>query len=477
MLDLNSLLGAVDVPADWVGLRYVRENTVYRVIRDGKPELNDRRSSRGIMVEVLVDGHFAYAATSRLDSAGIRQAAENAYGVARACAGYGIHSFTDQVRPKAIGSYNSSYGLAQDAISPADLNHLLIRATERLKVSDKVVTTNAMARIVDVDSHFVSSNGSDVTQKILAVSADYTAVAQDGPVTQKRTDGGLLAKSHQAGMEVFDEEAVLARCSVIGNEAVELLSAEECPDESTTLVLAPDQMMLQIHESVGHPLEIDRILGDERNYAGSSFVRPEDFGSLQYGSSLMNIVFDPAVQNQMASYAFDDGGLKAEKAHIIKDGILLRGLGGAESQVRSGLPGVADFRASSWDRAPIDRMANLNLEPGESSFDDIIGAVERGVFMRSNRSWSIDDYRNKFQFGCEYGKLIENGQLTRTLRNPNYRGISSSFWNNLGMVGDHDTFEIYGTPFCGKGEPNQIIRVGHASPVCLFENVDVFGGA
>ena len=476
-MDLNKLLAAVDVAADWVGLRYVRENTVFRVVRDGKPEANDRVSTRGLMVEVLVDGHFAYAATSRLDPAGVQEAAERALGIARACAGYGIYSFSDQVRPQARGNYTSSYRQSQDAISPADLSHLLIKATERLKVSDKIVTTNAMARIVDVDSHFVSSNGSDLAQDFLVVSADYSAVAQDGPVTQKRTDGGLLAKTYQAGMEVFDEEAVLGRCATIGNEALELLSAEECPDENTTLVLAPDQMMLQIHESVGHPLELDRILGDERNYAGYSFVRPEDFGSLRYGSSLMNIVFDPDVQNQVASYAFDDGGLAAEKAHIIKDGILLRGLGGAESQLRSGIPGVADFRASGWNRAPIDRMANLNLEPGESSFDEIIGSVERGVFMRSNRSWSIDDYRNKFQFGCEYAKLIENGKLTRTLRNPNYRGISSSFWNSLGMVGNEDTLEVYGTPFCGKGEPNQIIRVGHASPACVFENVDVFAGA
>jgi len=476
-LDLNALLANVDVPADWVGLRYVRENTTFRMIRDGKPEVNNRDSTRGVMVELLVDGYFAYAATSRLDSLGIQQAAECACKIASAGASYGIHSFTDQVRPEARGSYRSSYSLAQDAISVADLNHLLIRATERLKVSDKVVTTNAMARIVDADFRFVSSNGSDIRQQFLVVSADYSAVAQDGPVIQKRTDGGMLAKSHQTGMEVFDESLVLDRCSVIGSEAVELLSAEECPDEISSLVLAPDQMMLQIHESVGHPLEIDRILGDERNYAGWSFVRAEDFGNLQYGSSLMNISFDPTVRNQMASYAFDDGGLKAEKAYIIKDGILLRGLGGAESQLRSGIPGVADFRASSWNRAPVDRMANLNLEPGKSSFEDIIGSVERGVYMCSNRSWSIDDYRNKFQFGCEYGQLIENGKLTKLLRNPNYRGISSSFWNSLKMVGNRDTFEIYGTPFCGKGEPNQLIRVGHASPVCLFENIDVFGGA
>ena len=147
-----------------------------------------------------------------------------------------------------------------------------------------------------------------------------------------------------------------------------------------------------------------------------------------------------------------------------------------ESQIRSGTPGVANFRASSWNRAPIDRMANINLEPGDSSFNDIIESVDHGVYMESNRSWSIDDYRNKFQFGCEYAKLIENGKFTKTLRNPNYRGISSSFWNNLKSVGDSSTFQIYGTPNCGKGEPNQVIRVGHASPVCLFHNVVIFGG-
>ena len=277
-------------------------------------------------------------------------------------------------------------------------------------------------------------------------------------------------------MEEFDEDLIMARAQRVGEQALELLDADDCPTETTNLVLAPDQMMLQIHESVGHALEVDRILGDERNYAGWSFVREADFGKLQYGSKIMNITFDPTVDNQFACYGYDDGGLKAERDFIIKDGLLVKGLGGKESQLRSGVPGVANFRASSWNRAPIDRMANLNLEPGDSTFDEIIAAVDHGVYMETNRSWSIDDYRNKFQFGCEYGKLIENGKLTKTLKNPNYRAISNPFWNSLKMLGNQDTFEVYGTPYCGKGEPNQAIRVGHASPVCLFENVEVFGG-
>ena len=225
-----------------------------------------------------------------------------------------------------------------------------------------------------------------------------------------------------------------------------MLLADQCPTEVTDLVLAPDQMMLQIHESVGHPLELDRILGDERNFAGSSFVNLTDFGSLQYGSELMNIVFDPTIDNQLATYAFDDAGMPASKEHLIKDGILVRGLGGIESQVRSGVNGVSNLRASSWNRIPIDRMANINLSPGLSTRDEIIGSIKRGVYMESNRSWSIDDYRNKFQFGCEYGRMIEDGQLTKVVKNPNYRGISNPFWNSLHMVVDQDNLEVFGTP-------------------------------
>ncbi|NQV16502.1 TldD/PmbA family protein [bacterium] len=476
-MDLQAILSGIDVNADWIGLRYVKENTGFRLVRDGKPEANTRESKQGIMVEVLVNGQFAYYATSRLDVISMQKAAERAVVLATAASNYSLHRFGTEARPVAKGSYQSPFVKAADAFSPGELSELLIKATSELKVSEKVVTTNAIARIVETESRFISSNGSDVDQKYLMVSADYSAVAQDGSITQKRTDGGLLAKSYQSGMEVFHEADVLSRCQQIGSEAVELLSAEECPTGAMDLLLAPDQMMLQIHESVGHALEIDRILGDERNYAGWSFVRLDDFGKLQYGSELMNISFDPYVENQFASYAFDDGGLKAEKEYLIKDGLLLRGLGGMESQLRSGINGVANFRASSWNRAPIDRMANLNLEPGDSSRDEIIGSVEKGVFMTSNRSWSIDDYRNKFQFGCEYAKLIENGKLTRTVKNPNYRAISNPFWRSLKKVGNRDTFEIYGTPFCGKGEPNQVIRVGHASPLCLFDKVEVFGGA
>ncbi|MBD2177710.1 TldD/PmbA family protein [Pseudanabaena sp. FACHB-1998] len=476
--DLKNALANIDLPsADWVGIREVHEITTTRYVRDRKPQSNGRSLSHGVMIEVLANGQFGYASTNHLDIENIQLTAQKAYEQATIAAQWAVHPFTIAQRPKAIGQYFSPFIKAADAIAPRDINELLIEICDTLKVSDKIVKTSAYAVITEIETRFVSSNGSDIYQKFLTIATDYAATAQDGAIIQRRGDKGQLARCNQIGMEVFERDLILQRAKIVGEQAVELLTADECPTATTSLVLAPDQMLLQIHESIGHPLEIDRILGDERNYAGGSFVKLSDFGTMQYGSPLMNVTFDPTMAGEFASYAFDDAGIPATKEYLIKEGNLLRGLGSAESQVRSGIAGVANARATSWNRPAIDRMANINLEAGEYSFESILADIEYGVYMESNRSWSIDDYRNKFQFGCEYAKLIENGKLTKTLCNPNYRGITNQFWSSLAKLGDRHTVEAYGSPFCGKGEPNQVIRVGHASPVCLFENIEVFGGA
>lgn len=474
---LKELLSAVDVSAEWVGLREVYEKVTPRMVRDGVPVANGIYSTHGIMVEILVDGQFGYFGTSNLTAEGISHASKQAYAQAKLAAKYGLVQFDQKARPPFQGKYQSPFIKNSQTMSAGELNEILLKSNEALKVSDKIVSASSIIQVLETQFNYVSSNGADITQDFLMLEADLSATAVDGTNQQTRTFGGMRGNCQQTGMEYFDAVDLIQQAKTIGHEALELLDADECPTGEMDVILAPDQMMLQIHESVGHALEVDRILGDERNYAGWSFVKLEDFGSLQYGSEHMNITFDPTVSNEFASYGYDDGGLKAEREYIIKDGKLLRGLGGMESQIRSGVDGVANFRASNWNRAPIDRMANLNLEPGNATRDEMIESVEYGVYMESNRSWSIDDYRNKFQFGCEYGKLIEKGKLTKTVKNPNYRGISNPFWNSLKMVGNKDTFGIYGTPNCGKGEPNQVIRVGHASPLCLFENIQVFGGA
>ena len=300
------------------------------------------------------------------------------------------------------------------------------------------------------------------------------ATAQHGTEFQSRTLNGWGSRTYQKGAEALFDNSLLMDCQKVGDEAVELSLAENCPSGVFDLLIAPDQMMMQIHESIGHPLEVDRILGDERNFAGWSFVKLEDFGSLQYGSALMNVTFDPTVPGEAASYSFDDGGSVARREFLIEGGILKRGLGAAESQVRSGKPGVSNFRAASWNRAPIDRMANINLEAGPHKLEDMITSVDRGIIVSSNKSWSIDDYRNKFQFGCEYAQLIENGRLTKTVKNSNYRGTTLPFWRSLKKVSNKS--ETFASLYCGKGEPSQVIHVGHTSPHCLFESVEVFGG-
>ncbi|WP_069790069.1 TldD/PmbA family protein [Cyanobacterium sp. IPPAS B-1200] len=474
-IDLEKTIENLTITADWVGLRYVSEKSQTHRFRDGLPQYHGKKINRGVMAEVLVNGQMGYCATNRLDFASIQRAVNSAKQQAISAQKWGIFSFDSSIRPPSRGGYQSSVQNPLDTLSIRDINDLLIQVCESLKVSSLVVKTTALAIMNEVEHHFVSSNGANIFQHFSMVSTDYGAVAQDGNIIQKRSDNGMLARCYQGGAEIINPSLILQRAKQIGESAIALIHAQECPNTRTNLVLAPDQMMLQIHESVGHPLELDRILGDERNYAGSSFVKLEDFGNLAYGSSKMNITFDPTFEGELASYGFDDTGIEAQRQHLIKDGILLRGLGSLESQARAKVEGVANSRASSWNRPPIDRMANLNLESGENSFDDLISNIEHGVYMESNRSWSIDDYRNKFQFGCEYARLIENGQLTKTLRNPNYRGVTQHFWHNLSAVGNESTKDVFGTPICGKGEPNQMIRVGHASPVCVFNDIEVFG--
>jgi predicted Zn-dependent protease len=476
LAELSKTIESLDIPAEWVGLRSVKETAKYRHVRDEIPQSNSRSVSQGVMVEVLVNGQIGYSASNSLTPDSIQFAAKTAYQQALAASQWAIHPLTTAVRPKVVGQYSSPFVKPLDALTPGEINDLLIRLCKTLKVSDKIVQTNAMAITNEVESWLVSSNGSEVYQRFLILETHYGVTAQEGSVVQQRTSNGFLANCYQGGWELFPDENLWSQAQRIGEQAVELLTAEECPTATTTLVLAPDQMMLQIHESVGHPLELDRILGDERNYAGGSFVKPSDFGQLVYGSPLMNITFNPTVPGELASYRFDDTGTAATREYLIKEGVLLRGLGSLESQTRLGIPGVACARASSWNRPPIDRMANLNLEPGIGSFEDLIETIEHGVYMESNQSWSIDDQRHKFQFGCEYAKLIENGKLTKTLRNPNYRSTTTEFWHRLSQVGNDSTWQMYGTPYCGKGEPNQAIRVGHGSPVCVFTDVEVFGG-
>jgi predicted Zn-dependent protease len=459
--------------ADWLGLRHVKETTRTHYVRNDAPDVMASEEDEGVMLEVLCEGQIGYSGTSDFSQSGLKRALVQALATTKAAAKRQVVPMTTAVRPASKGSYKSPRLKSFDSLSMAQIVDTLVQCSKKMAVSEKIVSRVTAGVLIETETDYVSSNGADIHQETAIVGIDMWATAQEGLESQIRSFNG---SSSQQGAEAFDLERLLDNAERTAREALELIGAENCPTGTMDLVAMPQQMDLQIHESIGHPLELDRILGDERNYAGWSFVKPEDFGKLRYGSPLMNITFDPTYAGQMASYMFDDGGAPATKQYLIKDGILVRGIGGLESQFRSKLPGVADFRASGWNRAPIDRMANINLEPGNSTLEEMIAQVERGVCISTNRSWSIDDYRNKFQFGAEYGRRIENGKLTKTVKNPNYRGTTVAFWNKLAAVGKAELRQSFGQRYCGKGEPNQIIRVGHASPPCLFRQVEVFGG-
>jgi predicted Zn-dependent protease len=432
--------------------------------------------ARGALVTVVIGDGCGYAATSDLSSAGLKAAVRQASDWAVQCSALGLLKTTDYPRPENKAQYQTPIEQHWKDLTLHEKIMLLRDANRALKISDRIVDWQAYLGNRSEDIVFTSSADAHVEQRFHYINPGLVAVANEGPLTQYRTGGGSQSP-RQGGLEQLPLLKFPDAARTLAEEAVALLGAGECPQGIMDVVLAPSQMSLQIHESIGHPLELDRILGDERNYAGTSFVTQDMFGSYRYGSDQLNVSFDPTRPEELASYDYDDEGTPSQHEYIIRNGILLRPLGGATSQARSGMPGVANARQSDWFRPPIDRMANLNLEPGDKSVEAMISGIERGVYMETNRSWSIDDSRNKFQFGCELGRIIEEGELKGLVRNPNYRGISATFWRNLVGVGDEESFQVQGITTCGKGEPNQAIYVGHASPTCHFCDVDVFGGA
>ena len=469
-------------PVQQWAVRGVAETSEDLTMRQGVAQAPSRSRDAGAMVTVVDRGGMGYAATSDLSESGLNAAFARATDLAHAVAGRTVFDY-GQLPPTAPrGRYASPVEKPHASSGLKARLDLLASTSAATKLDDHIVDWSATLWTIETEQLLVTGDGGSAHQRFSQVIPNVQATATVNGVTQTRSAHGQYnGFCQQGGLEVLDRARFATDGPRVAREALELATAPQCPSGEMDVILMPDQMMLQIHESIGHPLELDRILGDERNFAGTSFVTLDMFGHYAYGSELLNVSYDPSRPEQLASFGFDDEGEPARRELLIERGILKRPLGGAVSlararRVRPELQGVATARASGWNRAPIDRMSNLNIEPGTSTLAQMIGSIELGVMMRTNLSWSIDDSRNKFQFGCEWGRVIREGRLAEVVRNPNYRGISATFWRSLAMVGDAGTMQTMGTPFCGKGEPSQVIRVGHASPACLFTGVEVFGG-
>jgi TldD protein len=329
---------------------------------------------------------------------------------------------------------------------------------------------------------FFSSEGADIHQTKYTTGAGYVAYAFAGSEIQKRSYPNSFGGQWQnKGYELIDELKLVENARRIGEEAVALHGADQCPQGVFDIILESSQLGLQIHESVGHPIELDRVLGMEANFAGTSFLTLEKLHTLKYGSEIVNVVADARQEHGpgLGTFAFDDEGVPAQCTPIISNGLFTGYLSSRETAALIGLRrSGGTLRAESWNRLPIIRMTNISILPGEEplTLEQLIASTDHGILFQTNRSWSIDDKRYNFQFGTEIGWEIKNGKRDRMLKNPSYSGITTEFWNSMDGICSRDEWTLWGTPNCGKGQPQQVMGTGHGASPARFRRVKV-GGA
>ncbi|HJV04712.1 MAG TPA: TldD/PmbA family protein, partial [Actinomycetota bacterium] len=454
--------------------RWVSEETESLSVKNQEMEGIDRSRSDGVGIRVLVGGYWGFAATARTAGEDLEQAARTAVEIARAAS----RLPRDPVRLSEAEPVTATWEthIREDPfnVSLEEKVSLLMEASRRMQEVPGLAFAEAMLDFYRKRSAFVSSEGAEVEQTITHSGGgiEATAVA-DGEVQRRSFPNSFRGHIAAAGYEHIRALGLVEEAERTGREAVDLLSAPDCPSMETTLVLDSQQMVLQVHESVGHPTELDRVLRMEEAYAGNSFVRPEDRGRLRYASDRVTITADATLAGGLGSFGYDDEGVLAQRVPLIEAGILRNFQSSRETAPVIGERSNGTMRADGWQNLPLIRMTNINLEPGEGTLAEIIADTRDGLFMSTNTSWSIDDQRVNFQFGCEVARRIKAGRLADLYRNPNYTGITTEFWRSCDAVGGREDWTVWGTPNCGKGQPGQVARVGHGTSPARFRNVRV----
>ena len=468
-----ALDAAADGGASYADVRGAEIETDALSVRGPVVENLDRSISQGFGVRVLVDGAWGFASTAKLENGEAARVARLAIEVGRASA-TAIEKPVELVpEPIHSDSWSSPVEIDPFAVSLEDKVGLFTAATEEMSRVGGVRVARGTLDLLRQRTWFVSSEGSDIEQTVVQTGAGIEALAVAEDDVQVRSyPGSFRGHYANAGWELVEDLDLVANAARTAEEAVALLKAPECPATSTTVVLDGHQMMLQVHESVGHPTELDRVLGMEAAFAGTSFVGVEDLGVLRYGSELVNITSDATIPGGLGSYAYDDEGVAAQRVDLVRDGILVGFQTSRETAAAAGgARSNGTMRAEGWENFPLIRMTNVNLLPGEGTLDDLLADVDRGIYMVTNKSWSIDDKRKNFQFGCEIAWEIKNGRLGRMLKNPRYTGITPVFWASCDAIAGPEEWVVRGTPNCGKGQPGQTMRVGHGTSPARFRNV------
>jgi len=459
---------------DYADIRFVRRETQEIEVKNGNVEALTHDEDFGFGIRILFRGAWGFACSSKMNKKEMETIFGKALKIARASSKAKGKEISFHPSSPIVDQYKTQISIDPFVIPTENKIGLLLMADEILRRNKQVKISEAFMGSYKTEKTFASTEGSYIEQEILECGAGISATAiEAGEVQVRSYPNSFRGNFATKGYEWIENLALQNHAERVANEAEQLLSAKPCPSKVTTLILDSSQLALQIHESIGHPIELDRILGTEASYAGTSFLNPEMVGHFKYGSELVNIVADGTYQGGLGTFGYDDEGIVSQRVPIITRGILVNLLTSRETAHHLRKESNGTMRADGWNRIPLIRMTNINLEPGEWTLEGMIADTEEGLFLSTNRSWSIDDKRINFQFGAEIGWEIKAGKLGEMVKNPTYTGITPQFWNSCDAIANRDHWQMWVTPNCGKGEPGQVAHVGHGAAPARFRGVQV----
>ncbi|NLI09896.1 MAG: TldD/PmbA family protein [Elusimicrobia bacterium] len=460
--------------ADFGDIRIIDERMQFLSVKNSNMGDMTDDISTGFGIRVLYKGGWGFASGKNLTAACVKETALKALEIAKASSQV-KKSKTELAYEPAHKDYWQTPYLKDPFCVPLEKKLELLFAIDKVLMKDKRIR-NAYSRLKFIKTHkwYASTEGSEIEQVLLYSGGFYKAVSADNNQVQQRSFPGEHSGALGMGWELIEDLKMLENAEKIREDAVALLTAPQCPSGVMDLILQEDQLALQIHESVGHATELDRVLGYEESYAGSSFATTEKLGKFRYASEIVNLVGDGTLPGGLATQGYDDDGVRSKRWHIVKNGILN---GYATNREFCGRIGQKESmscnRADSFASIPITRIPNLSLMPGNHEYQEMIEGIKNGIILSNNKSWSIDQKRLNFQFGCEYGTLIKNGKVAGMVKNPVYQGITPKFWNSCDAIANHKYWKLYGVSNCGKGQPTQISRMCHASSPARFRKVKI----
>ena len=471
-LDTARVRGATFADARVVDIRLRDLST-----KNGQVGNLSESESLGLGVRVMAQGCWGFASTDRLTREGVQACAARAVAIARASALAKRHDVVLAPEDAHVDTWQNPFIKDPFAIPLERQLDLLLAADAAMRRVAGVTLAETSMQFRRIEQWYASSIGSRIHQLKMQSGAGIVATSFAGTEIQKRSYPASFGGQHQlAGYELIESLDLVAHAPRLAEEAVALHQAPLCPEGQRTIILESSQLGLQIHESIGHPIELDRVLGMEANFAGTSFLTLEKLGKLRYASDIVNVVADARLEHGpgLGTFGYDDEGVPAQCTDIIKAGLFTGYLSDRETAAAISLPrSGGTVRAESWNRLPMIRMTNVSLLPGEWRYDDLIADTDDAILMETNRSWSIDDRRYQFQFSTEIGWEIKGGKKTRMLKNPSYSGITTEFWNSCDAICSRDHWTLWGTPNCGKGQPMQTMGTGHGASPSRFRNVRV----